>query len=139
MSVRAEHAAFTSSIPAVLHPRAETLHIQTSHDIFTSGDMYIEFASCDQFGAVNGPWSTLSHDGTSFQESDIQGLFIQSNGAVNSTSLGETLIDWSIDLGDLTGIDYLCTKVGSAGTETTEFIYTNPIEIDNVLKSESQT
>ena len=134
MSVRAEHAAFTSSIPAVLNPRAETLHIQTSHDIFSSGDMYVEFASCDQFGAVNGPWSTLSHDGTSFQESDIQGLFIQSNGAVNSTSLGETLIDWSIDLGDLTGINYLCTKVGSAGTETTEFIYTNPIEIDNALE-----
>ena len=134
MSIRAEHAAFNSSIPAVLHPRAETLHIQTSHDIFTTGDMYIEFASCDQFGAVNGPWSTLSYDGTTFQESDIQGLFIQSNGAVNSTSLGETLMDWSIDLGDLTGIDYLCTKVGSAGTVTTEFIYTNPIEIDNALE-----
>ena len=134
MSVRAEHAAFISNIPTVLHPRAETLHIQTSHDIFASGDMYIEFASCDQFGAVNGPWSKLSHDGTSFLESDTQGLFIQSNGVVNSSSLGETLIDWSIDLGDLTGISYLCTKVGSSGAETTEFIYTTPIEIDNVLE-----
>ena len=35
MSIRAEHAAFTTSIPNVLHPRAETLHIQTSHDLFS--------------------------------------------------------------------------------------------------------
>ena len=96
--------------------------------------MYIEFASCDQFGAVNGPWSKLSHDGTSFLESDTQGLFIQSNGVINSSILGETLIDSSIDLGVLTGIDYLCTKVGSSGAETTEFMYTTPIEIDNVLE-----
>ena len=134
MSIRAEHAAFTSNIPTILHPRAETLQIQTSHDIFSSGNMYIEFASCDQFGAVNGPWSKLSHDGVSFLESDTQGLFIQSDGVINSSILGETLIDWSIDLGDLTGISHLCTKVGSSGTETTEFFYTTPIEIDNVLE-----
>ena len=134
MSIRAEHAAFTTSIPNVLHPRAETLHIQTSHDLFSSGEMYLEFASCDQFAAINGPWSRLSHDGSSFIESDTQGLFIQSSGVINSTTLGETLIDWSIDLGDLTGISHLCAKVGSTGLETTEFTNTNPIEIDNILE-----
>ena len=48
--------------------------------------------------------------------------------------MGETLIDWSIDLGDLTGISHLCAKVGSTGLETTEFTNTNPIEIDNILE-----
>ena len=34
----------------------------------------------------------------------------------------------------MTGINYICSKVGSACTVTTEFNYTNPIEIDNILK-----
>ena len=31
--IRSEHAAFVSPLPNLLHPRAETVHIQTSHDI----------------------------------------------------------------------------------------------------------
>ena len=134
MSVRAEHAAYISSMPTVLHPRAETVHIQTSHDIFSNGEMYLEFASCDSSGAVDGPWSRLSHDGSTFTESDTQGLFLQSSGAVNYSKLGETLIDWTFDLGDLTGISYLCSRVGSIGLKTTSFTHTTPIEIDNVLE-----
>ena len=134
MSISAEHAAFVSSIPTVLHPRAETFTLQTSHDISTSGEMYLELASCDASGAISGPWSRLSHDGTSYSETDTQGLFIQSSGIINSSQLGETIIDWSIDLGDLTGLSHLCIKVGSTGSETTE--YTNPtaIIIDNILE-----
>ena len=45
MSIRAEHAAFNSSLPTVLHPRAETFHIQTSHDAIENQNFYIEMAS----------------------------------------------------------------------------------------------
>ena len=134
MSIRAEHAAFISSIPSVLHPRAETVNIQTSHDIFTSGSMSLKLASCDSSGAITGPWSSLSHDGTTFTETDTQGLFIQSTGVINSSQLGEYLIDWSFDLGDLTGITYLCTSVESIGEKTTQFTHTSPTQIDNLLE-----
>jgi hypothetical protein len=134
ISIRAEHAAFTSSIPTVLHPRAETVNIQTSHDIITAGEMYVSLAACDSVGAVSGPSSKLSHDGTEFTETDTQGLFIQSTGNINSSNLGETIIDWTFDLSDLTGIQYLCIKVGSIGAESTEFSYTSAIQIDNTLE-----
>ena len=134
MSIRAEHAAYISNMPTVLHPRAETVHVQTSHDIFSAGEMYLEFASCDSSGAVNGPWSRLSHDGTTFSESDTQGLFIQSSGTVYSSTIGDTIIDWTFDLGDLTGISHLCSKVGSTGLKNTEFTHTAAMEIDNVLE-----
>jgi hypothetical protein len=134
ISIRAEHAAFISSIPTLLHPRAETVSIQTSHDIIAAGEMYVSLASCDSAGAVNGPWSKLSHDGTGFTETDTQGLFIQSTGNINSSNLGETIIDWSFDLSDLTGITYLCTKVGSIGAESTEYRYASAIQIDNMLE-----
>ena len=134
MSIRAEHAAYISNMPSVLHPRAETVYVQTSHDIFSAGEMYLEFASCDSSGAVNGPWSRLSHDGATFSESDTQGLFIQSSGTVYSSTIGDTIIDWTFDLGDLTGISHLCSKVGSTGLKNTEFTHTAPMEIDNVLE-----
>ena len=134
MNIRAEHAGFVSSIPSTLHPRAETVHIQTTHDIADSGSMYLELASCDSFGAINGPWSRMSHDGSTFTESDTQGLFIQSDGTINSTLVGETVIDWSFDLGDLTGISYLCTRVGSIGVKSTLYTYSSPITIDNILE-----
>ncbi len=134
MSVRAEHAAFASSIPTSLNPRAETVIIQTSHDISTDGEMYLSFASCDSAGSIDGPWSKLSHDGSSFTESDTQGLFIQSTGNINNSNLGETLIDWAFDLGDLTGLSHLCIKVGSIGKENTEFRSLLAIEIDNMLE-----
>ena len=134
MSVRAEHAAFVSSIPTLLHPRAQTVSIQTSHDIISDGEMYISMASCDSTGSVIGPWSKLSHDGITFSESDTQGLFLQSNGNINSSNVGESLIDWSFDLGDLTGITHLCTKVGSTGNENIEFRSGTTTEIDNILE-----
>ena len=134
MSIRAEHAAFNSSLPTVLHPRAETFHIQTSHDAIENQNFYIEMASCDSLGIVNGPWSRISYDGTSFNEYDLQGLFIDSAGEINSTHSGETIIDWSVDLGDLTGISFLCVKAGSSGQEIVEYQDPNPIIIDNILE-----
>ena len=83
--------------------------------------MYLEIASCDSFGSIIGQWVRLAHDGTSFSVSDSQNMLISSDGTVNSSSPGETLVDWSFDLGDLTGTDYLCMKVGSSGEETIEF------------------
>ena len=61
-------------------------------------------------------------------------MFVNSNGVINSTQLGETLIDWYIDLGDLTGVSHICLKVGTDGEETTEFMFGNSIEIDNLLE-----
>jgi hypothetical protein len=90
--------------------------------------------ACGSDGSVSGPWSKLSHDGTDFTETDTQGLFIQSTGNINSSSLGETIIDWTFDLSDLTGIPYLCIKVGSNGAESTEFIYASSIQIDNIME-----
>ena len=134
MSIRSEHAGFVSSIPSVLHPRAETFHIQTTHDLISSGDMYLEVASCDSNSVIDSIWSRISHDGTSSTEYDTQGMFVNSNGVINSTQLGETLIDWYIDLGDLTGVSHICLKVGTDGEETTEFMFGNSIEIDNLLE-----
>ena len=134
MSVRTEHAGFVSSIPVILHPRGETFQLQTSHDKISLGEMYVEIASCDEFGAIDGSWSRVSHDGATSTTTDMQGLFINSFGTINSTDLGETLIDWEIDLGDLTDISHVCLKVGTTGEKTTEFVYSNPVEIDNVLE-----
>jgi hypothetical protein len=134
ISIGAEHAAFVSNIPSVLHPRAETFSLQTSHNISSSGEMYVELAACDSFGAITGPWSRLSHDGAVYTETDTQGLFIQSGVTINSSSLGETIIDWYIDLGDLTGITNLCIRVGSDGLKTTEYTHSAPIAIDNILE-----
>ena len=134
IQIKSEHAAFVSALPNLLHPRAETVHIQTSHDVLNTGLMYLEIASCDTFGAVIGEWVRLSHDGTAFSVSDTQNMLIDSYGTINSSMPGETLIDWSFDLGDLTGTDYLCMKVGTTGEETVEFAYNNPIEVDNLLE-----
>ena len=134
MIIRSEHAAFVSAISNLLHPRAETVRIQTSHDIIVAGEMYFGLATCDSFGVVNGEWTLLSHDGTSFTESDNQNMLIGSNGVVNSSIPGETLIDWSFDLGDLTGASHICIKVGSSGEEITEYLHDTPIEIDNSLE-----
>ena len=134
MSIRAEHASFVSILPTFLHPRTETVLIQTSHDSLQAGEMYLEVASCDSFGAILGSWSRLSHDGISFSENDGQNLFFDSNGVINSTTLGQTVIDWSIDWGDLAGISHLCFKVGTNGEVTTEFVHSSPVEIDNHLE-----
>ena len=133
IQIRSEHAAFVSNLPNLLHPRAETVHIQTSHDILSSGMMYLDLASCDTFGSIIGQWTRLSHDGTSFIVSDSQSILMSSDGVVNISVPGETLVDWSFDLGDLTGMSHLCMKVGSSGQETIEFMHNNPIEIDNKL------
>ena len=133
IQIRSEHAAFVSNLPNLLHPRAETVHIQTSHDILSSGIMYLDLASCDVFGSIIGQWTRLSHDGTSFIVSDSQSILMSSDGVVNISVPGETLVDWSFDLGDLTGMSHLCMKVGSSGQETIEFMHNNPIEIDNKL------
>ena len=44
MEIKAEHAAFLSTIPSILHPRAQTVNLQTSHDMSSSGEMYIGLA-----------------------------------------------------------------------------------------------
>ena len=110
VQIRAEHAAFVSPLPNLLHPRAETVHIQTSHDVLGTGLMYLEIASCDSFGSIIGQWVRLAHDGTLFSITDSQNMLISSDGTVNSSIPGETLIDWSFDLGDLTGTCLLYTS-----------------------------
>ena len=89
-------------------------------------------ASCDSLGIVNGPWSRISYDGTSFNEYDLQGLFIDSTG--ESIPSQWRSIDWSVDLGDLTGISFLCVKAGGSGQEIVEYQDPNPIIIDNILE-----
>ena len=134
IQIKSEHAAFVSVLPNLLHPRAETVNVQTSHDILGTGLMYLEIASCDAFGSITGQWVRLAHDGTSFSVTDSQNMLISNDGRVNSSIPGQTLVDWSFELGDLTGTDYLCMKVGSSGEKTVEFAHNNPIEIDNVLE-----
>jgi len=142
MAVHAEHAAFNSLLPTVLHPRGETVTIQTSHDAF-SGEMYLELAPCDSNGALWSEWSRISYDGSTFSENDTMNIMLQSSGVVNSSSIDETLIDWSFDLGDLVlsndngtsefNITDLCVKVGTSGEQDLEYIYTSTIRIDRIL------
>ena len=135
MIIRAEHAAFMTQLQSSVHPRGETLHFQTSHDgIDSTKSMELHFASCDFSGAINGPWSTLSHDGTTFQEFDTQGLFIDSNGVIVTNEVGKIEINWTIDLGDLIGITHLCTKVVTDSEELTEYQHTTVMAIDRSLE-----
>ena len=142
MSIHAEHAAFKSEIPSVLNPRGETVTIQTSHDA-SAGEMYFELAACDNAGVVWSDWSRLAHNGSAFSVDDNNGLFLQSSGVINSSSIGETLIDWSFNLGDLTistnpsnsdtEITDLCARVGTNGSEKLEHLHTATIRIDRTL------
>lgn len=135
MAVIAEHAAFVN-IPPVVHPRGETVTIRTSHDISTSGEMYLDLAPCDSSGALHSQWSRLSHDGNTFTENDTMDIFISSSGSINSSSNGETIIDWSFDLGDISSsfiaLD-LCAKVGSTGAKNVEYIHPTTIKIDRSI------
>jgi len=136
MSVRAEHAAFVD-IPTIVHPRGETVTLRTSHDINSEGEMYLDLAPCDSSGFLHSHWSRLTYDGNTFSENDTMDIFVSSSGTVNHSSIGETIIDWSIDLGDVSSFSFramnLCAKVGSTGVENVEFIYPSTIEIDRTL------
>ena len=142
MSIHAEHAAFKSEIPSVLNPRGETVTIQTSHDA-SAGEMYFELAACDNSGVVWSDWSRLSHNEGAFSVDDDNGFFLLSAATINSSSIGETLIDWSFDLGDLTisanpgssdtEITDLCARVGTNGSEKLEHLHTGTIRIDRTL------
>jgi len=143
MAIHAEHAAFESTLPSVLNPRGDTVTIQTSHDTSSSsGEMYLELAPCDSSGALSSDWSRMSYE-SGFTENDSMNLFLQSSGIVNSSSISETLVDWSFDLGDLTiagntsgsevEISHLCAKVGTSGAEDLEYIHTSTIRIDRTL------
>ena len=134
MSIISEHAAFMSSIPNILHPKGETVTIQTSHDFISNGIMNFGLASCDEFGVISGNWANLSHDGSSFSINDPDNLLDSSNGEINSTNVGEKLIDWSINFGNLVGITHLCVKVGTYTDRITEFIHSTKIEIDRNLE-----
>ena len=144
MAIHAEHAAFESTLPSVLNPRGDTVTIQTSHDTSSSsGEMYLELAPCDSNGALLSQWSRMSYDENGFTENDTMNLFLQSSGTLNSSSISETLIDWSFDIGDLTiegstsgsevEISNLCVKVGTSDSENLEYIDTNTIRIDRTL------
>ena len=62
---------------------------------------------------------------------------------INSSSIGENLIDWSFNLGDLTistnpsnsdiEITDLCARVGTNGSEELEHLHTSTIRIDRTL------
>ena len=67
--------------------------------------MYLEIASCDTFGSIIGQWTRLAHDGIISVSS--QNMLISSDGAVKFLLARRGLVDWSFDLGDLTGTDYL--------------------------------
>ena len=134
MSIKAEHAAFVSTLPNFFHPNGETIQLQTSHGLFTNGQMYLEIAACNEFGSTTGEWSRLSHDGASFTLSDQQNLAPNSDGEINSTITGETIVNWSIGLGELVGVSHLCLKVGTSGEKVTEFVHSSPVEVDNLVE-----
>lgn len=132
IEIEAEHAAFLSAPQTMIHPRGASLKIQTSHHLVGLGQMYLEMASCDSTGVIDGPWSKLSWD-NSLTESDTQGMFLASSALINATNNGETIIDWSMDFGDLIGIDRVCTRVGSVGSATTLFSHSTIMEVDRNL------
>ena len=134
LTIEAEHAAFTTNPPTTIHPRGQTQFIQTSHYLSEQGEMSLEMASCDSFGAITGPWSRIYWDGTNFGESDTQGLFIASGGIINSTQVNETIIDWSFDFSDLIGFSHVCARVGSDASTLNSYLHTTPMIIDRSLK-----
>jgi len=132
IEIAAEHAAFLSLNQATIHPRGASITIQTSHNLVGPGQMYLEMASCDVTGVIDGPWSKLSWDSL-LTESDTQGLFLDSSATINFTKPGETIIDWVIDFGDLIGIDRVCTRVGTDGSGTTLFSHPTILNVDRSL------
>ena len=135
MQIRAEHAGFHSTLPELVHPRAETVNIKTTHDIISDGNYSLSVASCLVSGEVIGPWSNVYVSSNNISTlADTQGLFSSGQGTINSSLNGETIIDWSLDFGDLTGISYLCFKSVSEGRKITEYLHPDPITVDRLLE-----
>ena len=137
MTVEAEHAGYDGNLMSTINPRGAGLVITTQHHLSESGEMYIQFASCDSSGSVNGPWSTISFDGTSYSESDTQGLFLGAVGGniVNQT-LGNTKITWNLYFGDLIGISNICSRAGTSGAAITVFNHPDVMEINREVHVE---
>ena len=134
MQIRADHAGFHSSLPEIIHPRAETVNIQTTHDLLTDGNYSLSVASCMNSGAVIGPWSNIHFENNTSSLADTQGLFSSGQGTISSSLNGETIINWSLNFGDLTGISYLCFKSVSEGSRVTQYLHPNPIPVDRILE-----
>ena len=132
--IEAEHAAFITSPANTIHPRGQTQFLQTSHHLSEQGEMFVDMASCDSFGAISGPWSRIYWDGTTFGESDTQGLFITSGGSINASLSNETIIDWYFDFGDLIGFSHICAKVGSDANTLNQYSHLTLMSIDRSLK-----
>ena len=134
MVIEGEHAAFLNNPPNIVHPRGQSINIQTSHYLSQQGEMYLELASCDSTGVILGPWSQISWDGTSFVESDTQGLLFTSSGTINSTSENQTIIDWDFELGDMVGFSNICARVGSDGSTLNQYYHPTVMVIDRLLQ-----
>ena len=96
--------------------------------------MTLGFALCDSFGALESGWSTLNYANSLVTESDTENLLRSISINTNSSNQSETILDWYIEFNDLQGASHICAKAGTEGANTVEYLYDEPIEIDNELE-----
>ena len=133
MKIIADHAGFTSNIPQAVNPLSEPVIFQTTHDSMSDGEMILQFALCDSFGALDSGWSKLSFDGNSLSEIDSENIIRTVTVTTNSSNEGATILNWSVEFEDLNGASNICTKVATAGDNLIEYLHDQPIEIDYEL------
>ena len=133
MSIVANHAGFTPIVPNTINPYSEPAIIQTTHDMISEGEMYLELAKCDSFGAIQSDWSKLSYDGTTMLEEDSANLLFSNSVELNLSTQQEKILNWSIVFDNLGSASHVCLKAGSEGVNNVEYIHNNPVEIDNEI------
>ena len=134
MTIIANHAGFTPIVPSIIHSYSEPVIIQTTHDMISEGEMYLEIAKCDSFGAIQSDWSKLSYDGTTMLEQDNANLLLSNSVALNLSNQQEKILNWSIVFDNLPSTSHICLKAGSEGVNDVEYIYDTPIEVDNEIE-----
>ncbi len=134
VTIKSDHAGFTTNIPDIINPLSSPVLFQTTHDSITDGDMNIEFSLCGSSGALQSDWSKLVYDGTSMTEIDSENILKYVSVEINTTTPDETILNWSIVFEDLQGATHICIKSATEGIHLVEYIFEEPIEIDNQIQ-----
>ena len=133
LTIFAEHAGITSTVPTTINPRSERLFFNTTHYAYNGGTFGLSVANCTETGMITGQWSSLTSDGTAILKSDTENKFLNSS-LTTSIEQNFTNISWGIVFDNMEGVSYICVKSTTNGTTLSTYQFPNSIEINRSLE-----
>lgn len=142
VSIGADTAGFTGTVPATIQPTSSPLTISTLHHAVTQNGTYtLQLHPCNELGSfhVGSDWLKLTYNTTSntLNIEDPAGLlFGQPTATLGTAGANGQAVDWTFSVGGTMPTDHLRIKTTTHAQRNTTYLHDDIISMDREVTVE---